>query len=499
MDAYKQLLEKYREILIIQQISDLMGWDQETYMPPGAVLQRGEQSAYLAKLAHKKITDPEIGKLLSEIQKHADFEKISYQEKRNVELIQREYERETKVPADFVAEFTKARVVATDKWKEARKKDDFALFKPYLEKVFEMAEKYANYINPDEKPYEVLLDLFERGMTTERYDAIFNPLREALVNLIDRCVHAEKQPDISIIKRKVPIHIQEQLAKEVIPLLNYDLTRGRLDVTAHPFTTGQYDDVRITTRYLEDDFTSSFFAVMHEAGHGCYEQNQRKDWHYQPIGNSCSMGVHESQSRFYENIIGRSKAFWQYFFPKFKEITGDIFKDVAFDDFMLAINRVEPSLIRVEADEVTYNLHIILRFELERDLFAQKIAIDELPDLWKQKMDELLGVKVPNDSMGVLQDIHWSGGTFGYFPTYSLGNVYGAQFFAKLKQDIPTWEQDLQNGKVSVLTDWLKTNVQELGNLYDPPELVKEVTGELPSPKYTIDYLTAKYSELYQL
>lgn len=498
MDEYKELLKRYKEIHLISQISQLLGWDQETYMPKGAVNQRGEQSAYLAKLRHKKITDPEIGRLLKTIKEHADFEKLSPIEKRNIELIEREYERETKVPIDFVEEFAKLTVISTDKWKTARMKNDFGLFKPYLLKVFEMSQQYANYINPDEKPYEVLLDLYERGMTTAKYDAIFNPLKDATVVLIEKCLHVDRKPDVSIIKRKVPINIQEQLSNEAMKILNYDLTRGRLDTTAHPFTTGAYDDVRITTRYDENDFTGSFFAVMHEAGHACYEQHQKTEWRYQPVGNSCSMGVHESQSRFYENIIGRSKAFWTFFFPKFQQITGDIFKDVAFDDFMLAINRVEPSLIRVEADEVTYNLHIILRFEFERDLFTQKITVEELPELWKERMNKMLGVTVPNDSLGVLQDIHWSFGSFGYFPTYSMGNVYGAQFFAKMKKDIPNWDEELRNGKVSTITDWLKHNVHELGNLYDPPMLVEQVTGEQPSHKYLVDYLTTKYQELYQ-
>ena len=496
-EKYEELITRYREISIIGQIMMFIGWDTEVMMPMGGVEQRGNQQALLARLNHSKITDPEIGKLLNEIQSDADYEKLSELEKRNIYLIQRAYDRQTKLPAEFVGEYTKARVIATEKWKEARKKNDFNLFQPFLEKNFELTQQFANYLNPDIPPYEVLLDLFEPGMTVENYNKIFNPLKEATVALIDKCKNAHRQPDSSLVQRKVPIDIQEKISNDIMPRINYDLERGRLDTAAHPFTTGAYDDVRITTRYAEDNFTSSLFAVLHEGGHGCYEQNLPNDLKYQPAGESCSMGIHESQSRFYENTIGRSKSFWFYYLPKFKELTGSIFSDVDYDDFLLAINRVEPSLIRVEADEVTYNLHIILRFELERDLFEGKIKIADLPHLWKDKMKETLGVTVETDSDGVLQDIHWSGASFGYFPTYSLGNIYAAQFFAKLVEDIPDWNKQLESGNVKIMTDWMKKNVQEKGNLYDPIDLVKEVTGEYPDPKYLIEFLNKKYSEIY--
>ncbi len=497
-EKYEKLLSKIKEIQVVGEIQQLMGWDTEVMMPKGGVMQRSEQQAYLAMHNHHKQIDPEIGTLLKEIKEDKEYENLSFIEKRNIYLIQRDYDKATKVPPEFVAEFTKASVIATEVWKEARKENDFAKFLPHLEKVFELSKKLANYLNPDLHPYDVLLDFFEPSMSIEKYNEIFNPLKEATVELIRKCNESPNKPDKTIIKRKVPLNIQEKISLDVMKLLNYDLKRGRLDTAAHPFTTGSYDDVRITTRYLEDNFTSSLFAVAHEGGHGCYDQNIAKELRYLPVGNYCSMGVHESQSRFYENIIGRSKSFWLHYLPRLKEITESIFEDVEYKDFLLAINRVEPSLIRVEADEVTYNLHIILRFELERDLFEDKIKIAELPELWKEKMKVTLGVDVPNDSDGVLQDIHWSGGSFGYFPTYTLGNVYGAQFFTKLKQDIPDWNEQLEKGNVNVLTDWLKKNVQEKGNLYDPPELVKEVTGEFPNPNYLIEHLNEKYSQIYE-
>ena len=496
-EKYETLLERVKEIQIIGQIAMLVAWDTEVMMAKGSLEQRSNQQAFLAKLSHSKTTDPEIGKLLKEIKEDPNYESLSFIEKRNIYLIQREYDRETKLPPEFVVEYSKASVISIEKWKEAREENSFSSFQPHLEKMLELSKQYANYLNPDLHPYDVLLDIYEPGMTMEKYNEIFNPLKKATVELINKCKNATKQPEKTLVKRKVSLDIQEELSQNVMIILDYDLDRGRLDTSTHPFSSGSYDDVRITTRYNENEFTSSFFAVMHEAGHGCYEQNHAKELRYQPVGNYCSSGLHESQSRFYENIIGRSKSFWMFYLPKFKEITGDIFTDINYDDFLLSINRVEPSLIRVEADEVTYNLHIILRFELERDLFEDKIKITDLPQLWKNKMKEMLGITVETDSDGVLQDIHWSGGMFGYFPTYSLGNVYGAQFFAKLIQDIPDWNIQLEKGNVSVLTNWLKKNVQEKGNLYDPPELLKEVTGNYPSPQYLIDFLNKKYSEIY--
>ena len=498
-EKYEVLLEKAKEIQIIGQISQLLGWDTETKMPKGGVIQRSEQQAFIARLEHIKQTSPEIGQLLKEVKKHPDYEKLSDIEKRNIYLIQREYDRAVKIPTDFVAEFTRAAVISTEKWKEARTNNDFGIFKPHLQTMFEMSQQFAKYLNPDLPPYEVLLDLYEPGMNIDSYNKIFNPLKEATVKLIQKCQASEIKPDYSLLTKEVPKEIQMKLSESVMKLLNYNLERGRLDEAAHPFTTGEYDDVRITTRYNLNDFTSSLFAVMHEGGHGCYDQNMAQELRYQPVGNYCSMGVHESQSRFYENIIGRSKSFWWFYLDKFKEITGDSFANIDYDDFVRAINKVEPTLIRVEADEVTYNLHIILRFELERDLFEGRITVDELPEIWVKKMKEMLGIDVPNDADGVLQDIHWSGGSFGYFPTYTLGNVYGAQFFTKLTQEIPDWNTRLEKGEVSVLTDWVTENVQKRGNLYDPPELVKVVTGEYPSPKYLIKFLQEKYSDLYQL
>ena len=498
-EKYEQLLSIFRELQIIEQISMLLGWDNQVVMPPKGVEQRGDQMAFISKLQHERATDPQIGELLREIKESSEYENFTYEEKRNIYLMQREYDRVTKIPPEFIAEFTKQQVITHEIWKKARQENNYEEYKPYLKKILDMGKQFANYLNPDLHPYDVMLDYFEPGMNREKYNRIFTPLKEALVPLIKKCLESNKQPKIEILNRNCPIEIQKKLSLDVIPLINYDLERGRLDEAAHPFTTGNYDDVRITTRYLENYFPSSFFATMHESGHACYDQNLKKEWRYQPIGNYCSMGIHEANSRFYENIIGRSIEFWKFYFNRFKEITGTLFEDVELDDFVHAINNVQPSAIRVEADELTYNLHIILRYELERDLMEGKVTVDELPEVWNQKMKELLDYEVKNDAEGVLQDIHWSSGMVGYFPTYSMGNIYGAQFLHKLSKDIPNWREEVEKGNIKIMTDWMKKNVQEKGNLYDPAELVKEVTGEEPNPEYLVKYLTEKYSKLFNL
>lgn len=496
-EYYKKLIGKAKELRFLDTISMLVGWDYEVNLPPKSVEQRSEQMSYISELSHRELTDSDNGQLIKQIMEHPDYETLTEREQRNVYIFKREYDRAIKLPVEFVKERAAARVKSIEIWKKAKKTDDFKLFLPALKKMFEFAKKHAEYLDPDAPVYDTLLDLYEPGMTVAQYNSIFSPLKEATVEILDKIVHAEKQPDTSILSRTVPKDIQEKLAHDVMPVIGYDLQRGRLDTAVHPFTTGFYDDVRITTRYMEDFWPGCFFAVLHEAGHAIYEQNQNPKWKYEPVGGYCSMGIHESQSRFHENTLGRSKEFWKFYYDKFKELTDEIFDDVAFDDFILAINKVEPSLIRVEADEVTYNLHIILRFELERDLFEGKIKIEDLADTWKDKMHDLLGIEVPNDTLGVLQDTHWAGGMFGYFPTYALGNVYAAQLMHKMAEDIPKWREELSTGNLDGIAKWLQKHVHETGDLYDAPVLIKKITGKEPSHIYLVEYFKEKYYPLY--
>jgi carboxypeptidase Taq len=350
-------------------------------------------------------------------------------------------------------------------------------------------------------PYDALIDIFEPKMTAEAISKVFKELREGLISVLRKCEESPKQPDTSILNRPLSIAAQQKIGKLLADFIGYDTSSatsgGRIDETEHPFTTGYYDDVRITTHYYPNRFVSSIFSILHEGGHALYEQNLKQEWMFQPVGDACSMGVHESQSRFVENIVGRSPEFWTYFLPKLKQSAGNRLSDVKLDDFVHAINQVTPSKIRVEADEVTYGLHVIIRFNLERDLFADKIAVDELPQVWNESYSQILGVTVEDDSEGVMQDTHWASGLYGYFPTYALGNIYSGQILSRLDEDIQDWRMQVSVGDFGDVKQWLVKNVHSQGNLYSPPELIKNITGKELTVYPYLDYLNKKYSGLY--
>lgn len=499
-ELYKQVIEMHAEKTVLGQVAGLVGWDFETMMPKKAVEQRGGMMAFLSKMEHQMSTNPKLGELLDNIENSDEYNGLSTVEKRNILLVRREYDKSTKIPVELIVERSKLSATASDVWKKARKENNWKLFEPYLEKMVVLMKKIANHLDAEKDPYNVLLDFFEPGMDMEKYDALFAELRDGTLELINKINNATIKVNRDLISKKVSIPIQEKLMNELIAVIGYDMNGGRLDVAAHPFTGGPgYDDVRITTRYDEYDFASCFFSVAHEGGHGIYEQFVSPNYRYQPVGEACSMGMHESQSRFFENIICRSPGFWKFFFPKFKELTSGIYDDLDFDEFLRAINIVRPSKIRVEADEVTYNLHIILRYEIERDLINDRIKVSELPEVWNRMMKEYLGIDIESDSEGVLQDIHWSGGAFGYFPTYTLGNIYGAQFLNVLSKEMPDWEEKVMNGDIKSIRLWLNEKVHHEGNLYDPIDLVEKITGEKPNVKYLLEYLNKKYSDLYNI
>ena len=499
-ELYGQVLEMYREKTILIQVAGLVGWDYETMMPKNAVEQRGGMMAFLSKLEHQMSTDPKLGELLDNIESSDENGGLSDIEKRNILLVRRTYDKSTKIPVELVIERSKLSATAIDVWKKAKDKNDWKLFEPYLETMVALMKKVAHHLDAEKDPYNVLLDFFEPGMDMAQYDVMFDELRDGTIELINKINKSSVEVNRDLISKKVSIPIQEKLMDELIKVIGYDMDGGRLDVAAHPFTGGPgYDDVRITTRYDEYDFASSFFSVAHEGGHGIYEQFVSPDYRYQPIGEASSMGMHESQSRFFENILCRSPGFWKFFFPKFKESTSGIYDDLDFDEFLKAINIVRSSKIRVEADEVTYNLHIILRYEIERDLINDRIKVSELPQVWNKKMKEYLGIDIEADSEGVLQDIHWCDGAFGYFPTYTLGNIYGAQFLNILVKEMPDWEEKVKKGDIKSIRLWLNEKVHHEGNLYDPIDLVEKITGEKPNVKYLMEYLNKKYSSLYNL
>ncbi|MDH7563297.1 MAG: carboxypeptidase M32 [Candidatus Bathyarchaeota archaeon] len=504
ISSYKKLMEKTKDIIVFASSEAIVHWDMETMMPPKAIGLRSQQLALLSRIEHQISTSPEIGKLIQEITHSKDYDKLDAVQKRNVYLIKKHYDEQTKLPEELVAETAKQQAITIDTWKKAKAAKNYAMFKPELEKLLDLRKKAAEILMKAKEtatPYDALIDIFEPKMTAKEITQVFNDLREGLVSILRKSEKAPNQPDTSILQRKIPIDIQRKIAVALSEAVGYDVTSktagGRIDETEHPFTTGYYDDVRITTHYFEEMFASSIFSVLHEAGHAMYEQNLNPEWMYQPVGNACSSGFHESQSRMIENIIGRSREFWTYFLPKLKELAGKTLADISLDKFVHAINQVKPSKIRVEADEVTYGLHIIIRFNIERDLFANKCAVKELPEIWNQSYKDYLGVKIENDSEGVMQDTHWASGYFGYFPSYALGNIYSGQILEVMNRDLPNWKAQLTKGNFKETKQWLVKNVHANGNLFDPADLLKKITGKELTVKPYLGYLNEKYSKLY--
>ena len=503
--SYDRLMAKAKDVIVLGSVEAIVSWDMETKMPPKAINLRSQQLGMLSQIAHRMSTDPEIEALLSKIENPPDYKDLSELQKRNIYLIRKTYDEQTKLPEKLVVETARQQAIAIDIWKKAKAAKNFAMFKPELEKLLNLRRQAADIlmkVKGTKTPYDALIDIFEPKMTADEISKVFGELREGLVAVLKKCLNAPKQPDTSFMSRKVPVGVQREISNELARYIGYDVTSpeagGRIDETEHPFTTGYYDDVRITTHYYEDNIASSLFSVLHEGGHAMYDQGLRAEWMYQPVGSGCSLGFHESQSRFVENVVGRSREFWAYFYPRLKQITGKTFSDVALDDFVRAINLVKPSKIRVEADEVTYCLHVVIRFEIERDLIPGKIEVADLPEVWNRKYEDYLGVDIENDSEGVLQDTHWASGYFGYFPTYALGNIYSGQLLAKLEKQMPDWRKQIAEGKFHGVKHWLTENVHTYGDLYNPADLIKRITGEPLNVKPYLDYLNKKYQWIYQ-
>ncbi len=501
---YEKLTTLTKEIITLHTATSIIYWDMETKMPPKGVNLRSQQLGVLSQVIHRLSTKPEIGTLLSKIEKHPDYENMNELQKRNIYLIRKHYNEQTKLPEKLVAETAKQEAIAIDAWKKAKAAKDFALFKSELERMLDLRKQAAEIlmeVKGTKTPYDALIDIFEPKMAADSISRVFSGLRDGLTSILEKCINSSNQPDTEVLKRKVPLDVQQKISNEVAKFIEYDIASskagGRIDETEHPFTTGYYDDVRITTHYYENNVTSSLFSVLHEGGHAIYDQNLKQEWMFQPIGDSASLGFHESQSRFVENIIGRSREFWTYFYPKFNELTGNVFADLALDDFVRAVNHVKPSKIRVEADEVTYCLHIIIRFEIEQDLIPGKITVRDLPEIWNQKYKKYLGVDIENDSEGAMQDIHWASGAFGYFPTYALGNIISGQLLHTMEKSISDWKKQIASGNFSNIKKWLVSNVHQKGALYDPAVLIKKITGEEMNFKPYLEYLDNKCSWVY--
>ena len=490
-----------REIQLLTHTSALLGWDQETYMPSRAIKERAEQQSLLAGLIHDRLINPDIEGLFAACgvtdENPKGHESLSEQDRAFLRLFHRHYTRESKIPKELVVELSRQASLSQAKWIEARSKSDFAIFSPYLKKILDLTRQKAEKIGYKDHPYDALLDEFEPWMTSREVSEVFSDLKKRLQTLV-RKIAASKQVDESFLLKDFPVYKQDEFGRAVLKDMGYDFERGRMDISAHPFTTGPgADDIRITTRYQADFFKTGLFGTIHECGHALYELGFKDEIKGTLLASGTSLGLHESQSRTWENLIGRSLSFWKHYYPKLKTSFPEQLKDISLEEFYRGVNRVEPTMIRVEADEVTYSLHIILRFELELALLTGELKVDDLPEAWNAKMEEFLGICPENDAEGVLQDIHWSFGAIGYFPTYSLGNLYGAQFYRTMKRDLGDIDDILAKGNLGSILSWLRKNIHQHGSIYTARELCEKVTGEPLSADYFISYLEEKYQGIY--
>ncbi len=476
----------------------VLGWDQQTYMPPMGAESRGQQLGTLGRIAHEIATSPELGKLLDELQPFAASLDPDSDDARMIKFARRDYDQATRVPGDFVVEQAQVTAMANQAWAEARQKSDFAHFRPHLEKIVELTHRFIGFFPPAEHPYDILLDNFEPDMKTSEVKAIFNALRPQQVELI-KAIAARPQVDDSFLHQPFDEQKQWDFGVDVITRFGYDWQRGRQDKAPHPFTNGSsINDVRITTRVYPDFFNAMLFGTMHESGHAMYNQGHGLNLERTNLANGASMAVHESQSRMWENLVGRSLPFWEFFYPRLQKSFPQL-KKVKLEQFYKGINKTQPSPIRVEADEATYNLHIMLRLEIEIAIIEGKLAVKDLPETWNKKMEEYLGVTPKDDASGVLQDIHWSWGLFGYFSTYALGNLVSVQLWEKILQAIPDLPDQIRQGKFDALLAWLRTNIHVHGRKFMPQELVQKVTGSRIDPAPYMRYLKEKYSQIYGL
>ena len=496
--AYTELVERVRDINRLKLVEALLDWDQETCMPPDGVEARADQIALISGVVHERITSNEIGALLEAAEKDG-VDPDDYVRVTNLRETQRLYERATKIPNRLVKDIAHTATRAKSAWARARAENDFGIFAPLLTRMVELKREVATHVGYEAEPYDALMDEFEPGATAAEVEAVFKELRGATVELLQRLQAAPNPPDSSILTRHYPRSAQEEFSGRLARALNFNFDAGRMDVSTHPFTTtiGGSADVRFTTRYQEDFLPSAIFGTLHEVGHALYEQGLPREHIFTPMGEHISLGIHESQSRMWENLVGRSRPFWEYHYPALRKLFATALSDVSLDGFYAAINTVSPSFIRVEADELTYNLHIVLRFELERAIISGKLAVADVPQAWNAKMQEVLGVTPPDDAQGCLQDVHWSMGIFGYFPTYALGNLYAAQFFAQARRDLPDLHDQIRANNHVPLLDWLRKNIHQQGQRYRAGELVEKVTGTPLTLKPFMTYVTDKSCEVY--
>jgi carboxypeptidase Taq len=498
-DKLKRLNTILEEVHDLDKATAVLDWDLHTYMPSGGAEDRGDQLGLLARLAHERLANDEVGQLLADLAPLAARLDPESDIACMLRVVKRNYDKAVKVPAEKVAEFMRATTLAQEAWVKARAASNFALFQPHLEHIMSLRREYASYFAPYDHVYDPLLDDFEPGLKTADVQAIFQALRPQQVALI-KAIAGKPQVDNSFLHQSYPEKDQWDFGVDVITRFGFDWNRGRIDKTAHPFATSfGLGDVRLTTRVSPNFLNTYLFGTMHECGHGLYEQNIGPDLRRTALEGAASLAIHESQSRLWENLVGRSRPFWSFFYPRLQAAFPSQLGGVPLDAFYKGINKVQPSLIRVEADEATYNLHIMLRLELEIALMDGSLAVGDLPEAWNARMQDYLGITPPNDAQGVLQDVHWSGGMIGYFSTYALGNLVSAQLWEKIAEDMPDIENQIAQGQFANLLAWLREKIHRHGARYEPQDLVQRVTGSKIDPNPYLRYLQRKFGEIYHL
>ncbi|MBI4446167.1 MAG: carboxypeptidase M32 [Acidobacteria bacterium] len=492
---YQRFQQYARELADLKATLQLLSWDQETMMPSRGSVTRAQQISTLAALYHEKLTSDVLGTLIEDLQNRP----LEPWGSSSVRELKRQRDKAVRVPQSLVRELAETISLSYEAWVQARKASDFLAFRPWLEKVVYLKREEARCIHDSQSLYEALLDDYEPQMMTKQLDQLFERLRPYLTSLLNRVETSPTKIKAELLRGNYPRWKQEEFGRQVLTAMGFDWEAGRLDVSPHPFSSGFTPfDVRITTRYCEEDFSSSFFGMVHEGGHALYEQGLDPHYHGLPACEAISMGIHESQSRLWENQIARSSLFWEHWLPALKKTFPEL-SALSLDDFVAALNRVEASLIRVDADEVTYGLHVILRYQLEKQLIEGDLSVGDLEEAWKRKMQEFLGIVPLRSAEGVLQDTHWSQGLIGYFPTYVLGNLYAAQVFFHARQEIAEFENQVRKGELRPLREWLREKIHIHGKTVTADQLIKNISGRQLDPRFLIDYLEEKFTAIYRL
>lgn len=492
--SYEEFVDEVKTINFIGDAQGLLGWDQEVMMPEGSAKARSLQNSALTQVTHQKMTSDKLGKMIEELEtKDLDREQSAV-----LREVRRAHKRQRKVPEELQRKISEKGTENVEYWRKARKQSDWKVFEQHLQEMVELKRRYAEEIDPEQEPYQVLFEDYEPYLDFEKVEEIMQRLKEELPALIEDIEQSEVELDIEALEKSLGDDKNKELARKTAESIGFDFEYGRIDTSTHPFTSGNQFDTRITTRFAEDSVAENIAISMHETGHGLYQQGLPKEHYGTPLGSSRELTVHESQSRLWENHVGRSKEFWDYFVEEIQEISEE-FEDVTPEKCYKASNSVNfDNCIRTEADEISYHLHIVLRFELGRKLINGDIEVEELPELWNEKMEHYLEVQPEDDAEGALQDIHWAWGNFGYFPTYSLGTVLAAQLFRTAEEELGNLEESFKRGEFEPLLNWLRENIHSRGQLLKTDELVQEVTGEELTADYLLEYLESKYSELYR-